>query len=144
MYSVEFTDEYERRHKRYSKKRPRELDAVLDNLDTYLAALRAGARPHAIVAGYIHNEPAGVRALDQKGGGKDLQQTRLYIYPDESLEVLYVVTLGDKQSQPDDILFARNFVENLKRSRQEDQDVANVPEKREEIQERLGDAPDPE
>ena len=42
MWKLATTAEYERRHKRYAKDNPRELQAVLDNLDTYLLSLQAG------------------------------------------------------------------------------------------------------
>jgi predicted enzyme involved in methoxymalonyl-ACP biosynthesis len=39
MWTLETTDEYRTRHRTYQKKRPRELQAVLDNLDTYFKSL---------------------------------------------------------------------------------------------------------
>jgi len=80
MWTLAKTDEYERRHKRFEKKRPRELAAVLDN-DTFFTALQGGAKPQQIRMGCIHAEPHGVLAIDQKGGGKNLAQTRLLHLP---------------------------------------------------------------
>jgi hypothetical protein len=62
----------------------------------------------------MHHEPLGVVAIDQKGGGKSLAQTRLYVYPDTETETLYVITLGDKGSQKDDIATCRAFVNELR------------------------------
>ena len=76
------TDEYERRQKQYQKKHPRELMAVLDNLDTYHKTLNSGVKPKQAIFGFIHAEPLDVVAIDQKGGGAKLAQTRLYVYPD--------------------------------------------------------------
>ena len=115
MWTLVKTDEYERRHKRFEKKRPRELAAVLDNLDTFFTALKAGAKPQQIRLGCIHAEPHGVLALDQKGGGKNLAQTRLYIYPDSDSEVVYVITLGGKDTQAEDIKLCGEFVEQLRK-----------------------------
>src|SRR4051812_24411137 len=108
------TDEYERRHKRYVKDHPRELKAVLGNLDTYFESLKAGVKPLQIKHGFMHNEPLGVVAIDQKGGGKSLAQTRLYVYPDAESQKLFVLTLGDKRSQKADIELCRTFVETLR------------------------------
>lgn len=36
MWKLQATELYERRHKRFQKDNPRELQAVLDNLDTYV------------------------------------------------------------------------------------------------------------
>lgn len=117
MWTLAKTDEYERRHKRFEKKRPRELAAVLDNLDTFFTALQGGAKPQQIRMGCIHAEPHGVLALDQKGGGKNLAQTRLYIYPDPDAEIVHVITLGGKDTQAEDIKLCSEFVEQLRKNK---------------------------
>jgi hypothetical protein len=119
MWKLETSEEYQRRHKRYEKDHPRELQAVLDNLDTYFKSLEEGVKPLQIKHGFLHNEPLGVVAIDQRGGGKNLAQTRLYVYPDTETEVLHVITLGDKRSQKkEDIPTCRLFVQRLRKERQ--------------------------
>jgi hypothetical protein len=113
MWKIKTTDEYQRRLKQFQKKRPRELAAVLDNLDTYHKALIGGTRPKQAVFGFVHAEPLDIVALDQKGGGASLAQTRLYVYPDAAREILYIITLGDKKSQNDDIATCKDFVKKL-------------------------------
>ena len=117
MWKLVLTDEYERRHKRYEKDHPRELQAVLDNLDTYFKSLEAGIKPLQIRHGFMHNEPLGVVAIDQKGGGKSLAQTRLYVYPDTEAEILFIITLGDKRSQKNDLETCRSFISNLRKKK---------------------------
>lgn len=115
------TDEFSRSVKWYAKKRKRELTAVLDNLDTYLKALSEGMRPQHKLFGFQHAEPHGVWAIDQKGGGKSLAETRLYIYPDTATETLHLIALGDKNTQNEDIKFCNDFVaELLKKEPQKD------------------------
>jgi hypothetical protein len=97
------------------KDHPRELQAVLDNLDTYFKSLEAGVKPLQIKHGFMHSEPLGAVAIDQKGGGKSLAQTRLYVYPEPETETLHLITLGDKQSQKDDIATCRTFVTELRK-----------------------------
>jgi transcriptional regulator with XRE-family HTH domain len=94
MWKLAPTDEYQRRQKRYEKDHPRELQAVLDNLDTYFKSLEAGVKPLQIKHGFLHNETLGVVAIDQKGGGKSLAQTRLYVYPEAETELLHVISLA--------------------------------------------------
>lgn len=118
MWTLVKTEEYARRHKRYEKDHPRELQAVLDNLDTYSLTLASGVKPLQIQHGFLHREPQGVVAIDQKGGGKNLTQTRLYVYPDTDTETLYLVTLGDKRSQKTNLDHCRAIVAAL-RERQE-------------------------
>ena len=111
---IEALDTYERAHKQYEKKYSNELTAVLDNLDRYFKIISQGVHPQFIVAGYIHSEPKGVKALDQKGGKGNLKQTRLYIYPDVDAKKLFLITIGDKGSQKEDIRMCSNFVVKLK------------------------------
>lgn len=113
MWEIETTDPYERRLKRYLKKLPRETVAVLDNLDTYVAALKAGSKPAQIQYGFLHREPGGVVAIDQKRGGTGLKETRLYAYAWIDEEVVFLITLGDKKTQSDDIQECVNFVKRL-------------------------------
>jgi hypothetical protein len=98
----------------------------------YLKALRAGALPQARPFAFMHAEPHGVWAIDQKGGhGKGLAETRFYVYPDGDTETLYHITIGDKQSQPDDIKFCSEFVADLRRQKELKQ---NEPAKTEEAE----------
>jgi hypothetical protein len=114
-WQLSATDEYERAYKHYEKKHPRELRAVLDNLERYLIALCICAHPQFIVAGYIHPEPKGVKALDQRGKGNgNLAETRLYVFPDEGSCMLHLITIGDKRSQKTDLELAVKFVSQLK------------------------------
>lgn len=114
-WQLSASDAYERAHRYYEKKHPRELQAVLNNLDRYLIALNAGAKPQFIVAGYIHPEPKGVKALDQHGKGNgNLAETRLYVFPQEGECLLHLITIGDKRSQPADLDLANSFVSRLK------------------------------
>ena len=113
---LELSENYEKAYKYYEKKHSGELAAVLNNLDSYVKALKNGLHPQFIQAGYIHHEPKGIKALDQKGSGKrqKLQQTRLYIYPNEEAKIVHLITIGDKSSQKNDIRLSVGFVETLK------------------------------
>jgi len=113
MWVIKRTAEYARRSSRYEKKHPRELAAVLDNLDTFHRTLEKGAIPRQAKFGFLHPETSGVLAIDQKGGGSKLAQTRLYVYPDEARKTLYLLTLGDKRSQDEDIKSCEVFLEHL-------------------------------
>jgi hypothetical protein len=113
MWKLSPSTDVEKRLKKYQKKHARELKNVFDNLDTFFKCLEAGAPSTQIHRGFIHPEPAGVLAIDQKGKGSHLKEFRLYIYPDEESETLHLITLGDKNTQPDDIQLCKKFVEAL-------------------------------
>ena len=106
--------------KQYKKKHPVETVAVLSNLDTYKKALDSGVKPAFIQAGFIHQEPKGVVAIDQKGIPKEKlkgkpRQTRLYIYAYELDQVIHLITIGDKKTQKQDIEDCKKFVDRLRK-----------------------------
>lgn len=109
---IEPTETYKCKHEHYEKKHPYELAAAEGNLDTYFKALMNGINPLQIKEGFIHHEPEGIKAIDQKGGKQKikLQQTRLYIYADLATKTLFLLTIGDKQSQKNDIKYCREYV----------------------------------
>ena len=111
MWVFQPTDVYEKRVEKWPKKHRRELKAMLDNLDTFVGALNKGAKQEHARFGFVHPEPGGVLAIDQKGGGAGLKQTRLYIFPEKRPQIIHLITLGDKDSQKADIRFATAFAE---------------------------------
>lgn len=116
MYSLQPSDEFLRRQKRFDKKHHDELLAVLDNLDTFKKGLDGGLKLEQVRNfGFIHVEPQRVLAIDQKGGGHGakLAQTRLYVYVDKINLVIYLLTLGDKSTQHEDIKFSCDFAKEL-------------------------------
>ncbi len=101
-------NEADKASKWYSKKRPKELAAVLRNLERYLELLNGARNARAISAGFLHFEPGGVVAIDQKGV-PGLQETRLYTYAHQPTQTLYLITVGNKQQQSNDIKFSKDF-----------------------------------
>jgi len=114
MWHVEPTDQWQKDVRFYEKKRPDELAAILRNLERYLSQLRNVPNSRSLAAGYLHKEPMGVVAVDQKGGGRNLQETRLYTYADDTKQVVYLITIGNKDSQADDIALSKEFVRGLR------------------------------
>jgi len=121
MWSYLELDEFRRRKNRWPKKYKRELAAVAENLVTVFESLEGGATIESVrTFGFVHPEPAGVLALDQKGGhGAGLKETRLYLYPEVDAEVLHLITLGDKSSQKADIQFCKEYVQSLNAEQEE-------------------------
>jgi hypothetical protein len=113
-WKIENSSLFVSRFKKFQKKHPSEALAVLNNLDTYFKALSEGINPLQIKAGFIHHEPEGIKAIDQKGGKGNLMQTRLYIYPDTATEILHVISIGTKQDQGGDIAECRQYIRPLK------------------------------
>lgn len=116
---IEESSYFASRYKRFRKKHPNETAAMMNNLDTYIRALNKGVKPALLQAGFIHREPLGVIALDQRGASGSPKQTRLYIYTYEVRNTVYLITIGDKISQKRDIDDCRNFVKALRKESQE-------------------------
>jgi hypothetical protein len=116
MWEVQNLDDYDRQFKWYQKKRQEELEATLVNLARFFGSLREGGKPQHLTAAFrfLHPEQAGVIAVDQKGGARNLAETRLYTYPDETTETLYLITIGNKNTQSDDVQFSKKFVIGLR------------------------------
>jgi hypothetical protein len=113
MWTIEPTTQWQKDAKYYQKKHPNELAAVLRNLKRYLLLVESAPNPKAVQAGFLHPEPKGIIAIDQKGGGGNLQETRLYTYADEPRKAIYLITIGNKNEQPGDIELSKNFVESI-------------------------------
>lgn len=117
---MEPTEEYLRCHKRFEKKNPDELIALSNNFDTYFETLKAVNNPLQIKSGFIHPEPNGIIAVDQSGSNKvlgkklKLKEVRFYFYIDEEGETVFLLFIGDKQSQSKDINLCKKLVLNLK------------------------------
>jgi hypothetical protein len=114
MWKTEPTDDFNRQLKWYDKKKKNELKAVADNLDMFLKSLNDGRSPKPFVFGFLHEEPSDVIAIDQRGASTKVGVTRLYVYPSVATETLYLLTIGDKQTQNDDIQLCKRMVAIIK------------------------------
>ncbi len=109
-WTITPTEQWVKDKKWYNKKKPKVLAALLNNLNRYLEQLSNAKDPVLVQAGYIHPEPHGVVALDQKGSGQKLEETRMYLYPDRVEKVVYLITIGNKATQTADIQFCSAWV----------------------------------
>lgn len=117
MWELEQNADFEKKIKKFNKRHRTEAKNSLDNLAAYLASLCCGMKPQQIIRGYIHREGGGVQSLDESGPNHPNKPIRLYIYPEEDTETLHVITIGDKNSQSDDVRFCHEFVESLRAAR---------------------------
>lgn len=114
MWQFRTTTSFDRARKYYEKKRPAELAAVLRNLDRLRDQLDHLSHCRAAQAGFLHFEPGGVWAIDQKGPSRTkLQETRLYVFPSEADWTLHIITVGNKNSQAADLRCALDYVRSL-------------------------------
>ena len=108
MYQLKYLDEtrFIRRAKQYEKSNSDELFALFDNLKTYKIFMdQHDNHQLAVKLGFVHRESAGVVALDQKGCiKKSARALRMYlfVFKDEKEKTIYVLTIGDKNTQKED------------------------------------------
>ena len=114
MWKLEPSEQWGKDAKHYDKKRPNELAAVLRNLERFVKLLNVSKNSKSAEAGYLHKEPHDVIAVDQKGGGSNLQQTRLYTYPVDQTKTLHLITIGTKETQHSDIEYSKTFADSFK------------------------------
>lgn len=110
MPTLSETDDYRRSLKWYAKKKPRELEAVLTNLKRLLDSMTPGKPILASAPGFARPEPNGVVRVGE-GGNAGMAATRLYLYHEVATDTVYLLTIGDKRSQQDDIELCKNYVE---------------------------------
>ena len=122
MWQLLPTNEYVRRLKQFAKKNPRELQAMLDNLDTYFETLQSGVPPMQVRHGFMHAETHGAIALDQKGCAGKPMQTRFYVFADADAETLHLITIGTKKSQREDNASCRELIVGLRERKQNTHD----------------------
>jgi hypothetical protein len=116
-WALQYADDFKPRWNRFQKKHRSEAEAMAKNLDKYFKALSAGVHPMQIGGGFIHAEPKGIKALDQKGSATPKPtQTRLYIYPEIERGLLHIVTVGTKSDQRGDIKTVEAYVERLRQT----------------------------
>jgi hypothetical protein len=74
-----------------------------------MVLLNASKNSKCVQGGYLHHEPEGVVAVDQKGLGANLQETRMYTYADDKKKIIYLLKIGNKDSQHSDIEYCKGF-----------------------------------
>jgi len=109
MWGLEKATGFESRLKKFSKKHEVETSAAFSNLQTYVDVLNETDNLQAAnQQPFVHAEPDGMVAIDQRGAhierttGK-LKATRLYVYAAVINQTVYLLGIGDKDSQKQDL-----------------------------------------
>jgi len=115
-WTLSFCDDFENRKKDFQIRWRAEMMAIGQNLQTLLTALEEGTRPEQLkLLRFVRSEPMGILAISEKGTQKKGKPKvlRLYVFPEESNERLYVMSIGDKERQSEDIKRCKHFVAQL-------------------------------
>jgi len=100
-------EDYEKRHRR-------EFDACFNNLDKIIKFLNAGLKMGGFQVGFLRSEGRGLYRVGQTGV-PGARATRLYVYPDVHHAVMYILGIGDKDTQHKDIAAAHIKTDELRR-----------------------------
>jgi len=112
-------EDFQKRLKKFGKEPSwkQEVANIGDNLDTLFKSLNDGIKPTQLKAhSFVHgNYELGILSIDESGprGKQKPKALRLYVFPHEPSKKLYVMILGDKSTQPDDVRLSKGFVSGL-------------------------------
>jgi hypothetical protein len=121
MWGLEKASGFESRFKKFSRRHEGEASAALNNLETYLAVLKETDNLQlANLQPFVHSEPDGIVAIDQRGAlaerkNRRLKATRLYIYAAVVNQTIYLLGIGDKDSQKQDLVTLRRTAKRIQR-----------------------------
>ncbi len=113
-WNIEEADKFTKTFRLYEKKHGEAAIATMANLGSYVQLLSKGLNPLQISTSYVHDERKGSIAVDQKKQKRKLRETRLYFYPDMEKKTVYLLIIGDKNSQQADIKFCRVQIKTLR------------------------------
>ncbi len=101
---------------KFQKNHGREYVSCFNNLNKIIGLLKDGQSPIKLNhnPGFFVSEGKGVYRIGQTGvvGAKE---TRLYVYPSEQDKVIYILSIGTKESQRVDINEAHKVVKAIKK-----------------------------
>lgn len=119
MWEIVPFDGFAHQFKKFSRKHEDEASAAMSNLQTYVDLLNVtGNVLLANQESFVHSEPDGMVAIDQRGTkierkrGK-LKATRLYVYAALINTTVYLLGIGDKDAQRQDIETCRKKVRQI-------------------------------
>lgn len=100
--------------KKFAAKHPAEFDSLFANLEKIMRLLRTGNKIGGFRVNFFRSEGEGVYRIGQSGVSH-AKESRLYVYPDEQARIVYVLTVGDKDSQDTDINEAKDITKDIKK-----------------------------
>lgn len=119
LWGIEKCAGFENQYKKFSRKHENEASAALSNLESYFQVLQVTNNVQvANQQPFVHSEPDGIVAIDQRGASTErsrgkLKATRLYVYAAVIQQTLYLLGIGDKDSQKQDLETCRNKVKRI-------------------------------
>ena len=108
------------RFKAFNKKHPREYAACFSNLDHIVALLNRYGNVGAFQVAFFRSEGGNVYRIGQTGVPHAVE-SRLYVYICVSGHTIYVLTIGDKSQQAEDIRRCKKAVREFEKGKAHEQ-----------------------
>jgi hypothetical protein len=112
-WSIENKYALRKKFEAFAEARPREFASLFANLDRVLRHLNGGAKVGGFQMGYFRSEGEGVFRIGQTAV-QHAKESRLYIFPNQSNQTIYILTVGTKDRQADDISEAKTIADQIK------------------------------
>jgi hypothetical protein len=109
------------RFKAFNKKHPREYAACFANLAHVVELLNRSGGAGTFQVGFFRSEGENVYRIGQTGV-KHAVETRLYVYVYTQGHTVYVLTIGDKTQQADDIRRCKAIARDWVRRREHEEE----------------------
>jgi len=114
-WSIDTKFALQAKFKQFSSAHPREYASLFANLNRILQHLRGGAKVGGFQIGFFRSEGAGVYRIGQSGV-PHAKESRLYVFPEQNNQTgtMYILTIGDKDSQSQDVNDAKGIVAGIR------------------------------
>jgi hypothetical protein len=103
---------------RFNKKHGREFDSLFINLNKILGVLKSGHKIGSFQIGFFRSEGDGLYRIGQTSV-RSAKESRLYVYPDQQTQTMYILSIGVKESQSQDINDAKASIKVIRKQRDE-------------------------
>jgi putative component of toxin-antitoxin plasmid stabilization module len=97
---------------KFNKNHPSEYKSIFANLDKIAGLLDSGNKIGAFNVGFFRSEGSGVYRIGQTGVAH-AKESRLYVFPDSEAQIMYLLVIGDKDSQERDLSQANELVQKI-------------------------------
>ena len=124
MWEVKDIFANRKRFRQYAKKHFNEFASCFKNLDRLRAALEDGMTLQQCSFGFFGSEGKDVYRIGQSGI-PNAHETRLYIYVEIAGTEIYLLTIGDKNTQSLDIEWCHTIVEQIRKRKTNENEGQN-------------------
>ena len=106
--------QFSQRLKEWEQRTSHPQTQLFNNLHTVFGMLRGGGSKESLVSddSFLTSHGEDIYSVGQNGTGHVSDQIpgMVYFYPDEMTKTIHVITIGDNQTQNEDLIYARSYV----------------------------------